>query len=140
MLKKIIIYWLAKCLSRTEKALSGISLPDAGQILFISKSIGTVAATAFAKQHSVPARQLLFTPLADINRYVEDGNGLVFYGSGDSFADPDVIADICAARHLEAHCIEGANHSLETGHVASGLKNLRRVMDRVEAEIAAKGI
>lgn len=24
---------------------------------------------------------------------MEDGNGLVFYGSGDPFADPDVIAD-----------------------------------------------
>ena len=123
---------LTLCMNRTDKALRGISLQDTSRILFISKSIGTVAATAYADRHGIPARQILFTPLADIGRYVKDGNGLVFYGNADPFANPDEIAKLCETHRLEAHCIERANHSLETGRVSEDLANLRNIMERVE--------
>lgn len=123
---------LSLCMNRTDEALRGISLQETDSILFISKSIGTVAATAYAKQYSLPARQLLFTPLADIGRYVKDGNGLVFYGNADPFADPDEIAKFCETHRLKAHCIEHANHSLETGRVTEDLANLQSIMRQVE--------
>lgn len=123
---------LSLCINRTDEALRGITLQETDRVLFISKSIGTVAATAYAKQYNLPARQLLFTPLADITRYVNDGNGLVFYGNADPFADADEIAKLCETHRLEAHCIEHANHSLETGRVAEDLSNLQSIMKRVE--------
>lgn len=105
---------------------------ERADIVFISKSIGTVAASLFAKRHGIAVRQIYFTPLEYIEHFAEADNGLVFYGDADPFANPREIARIAEALHLEAHCFANANHSLETGDVLDDIANLQKVMQIVE--------
>ncbi len=127
---------LAECLARTEKVYDGLhDKQDICDHLFISKSIGTVVATAFAKEKGLKVKQICFTPLEYIDDYIEDGNGIIFYGDGDPYADPDQVAAICKKRKLEAHCFANANHSLETGDVVNDIENIQKVMKRVDEVI-----
>ena len=131
---------LGECLNRTEKQLEGVDLEAAERVFFVSKSIGTVVSTAYARKKGIKAEQILFTPLEYISNFAEDGNGVVFYGSADPYADPAAIARICAEKHLETHVLESANHSLETGEVPLDIGNLRAVMERVEEIVSGRNI
>ncbi len=131
---------LGECLKRAENVLADVDLDGAESVLFVSKSIGTVVATAYAKMKSLDAKQILLTPLEAIRNFVEEENGLVFYGNADPFAEADVIAQICKEKHLEAHCLENTNHSLETGDVMTNIENLKRVMQIIEDLVAQKSI
>ena len=130
--KQFLLNTLEYCLDKTGKKLECVDLEKADNVLFISKSIGTVVATAYADRHGINARQICFTPLEFIDRFVKEGNGLIFYGSADPYADPKMISDICRNKKLTANCIEDANHSLETGDVIKDMENLISVMRKVE--------
>ena len=120
------------CLDKTDEKLKSIDLEKTDRVLFISKSIGTVVATAYADRHGIEAKQICFTPLEFIDRFIKDGNGLIFYGSADPYADVNMISDICRNKKLTAYCIEDANHSLETGDVLKDIDNLLSVMKKVK--------
>lgn len=131
---------LKKCIDSAEKTLADIELNASEDILFISKSIGTVIAAAVAKRHSASVRQICFTPIEQFGDFIEEGNGLVFYGGSDPFANPDVIGQICRKKSLEAYRIDGANHSLEVNDVKKDIENLAFVMDKVTDKITDKSI
>ena len=59
----------AELYRQAEAALSEISWEDCSGILFISKSIGTVIAAAYAQSHGIKAKHLLYTPLAETFRF-----------------------------------------------------------------------
>ncbi len=120
-----------KCIESSERILADIDFGSSEDTVFISKSIGTVIAAAVAKRHSASIRQICFTPIEQFGDFIEEGNGLVFYGGSDPFANPDVIGQICREKSLEAYRIDGANHSLEVNDVKKDIENLAFVMDRV---------
>ena len=130
--KEFLLSTLEYCLNRTDEKLKDVDLAGSEKVLFISKSIGTVVATAYADRQDIDTKQICFTPLEFIDRFIKDNNGLVFYGSADPYANPQMIADICKTKKLTAYCIEDANHSLETGDVLKDIDNLGYVMDKVK--------
>lgn len=104
------------------------------EMLFISKSIGTVVAACFAKEKGIDAKQIYFSPLVHFGMYASD-EGIAFYGDADPLADADEIEKICADKKIAAYRISGGNHSLETGDTDIDLKNLSMIMDRVKEYI-----
>ena len=50
-------------LEQAEKILQDICWEEYEDILFVSKSIGTVISSAFARRHQLSAKNILFTPL-----------------------------------------------------------------------------
>ena len=48
---------------QTEQALQDIDWNSYGSILFISKSIGTVIASAYASRHNIKGKSILFTQM-----------------------------------------------------------------------------
>ena len=129
---------LDTCLKKTEHVLQDIGdLKDAKPV-FISKSIGTVVACAYAKEHGIAARQLCFSPLAFIGDYVSIGGAVLFYGDGDPFADYRDIERIAEEKDLPTFRVSGGNHSLETGDVDTDIDNLRAMMQRVEQENSSR--
>lgn len=132
-----LVELLKEGLTRTEAALSDYDITSEDNILFLSKSIGTVVATAYARKKGIVVKQILFTPLEYISNFIEKGNGLVFYGDHDPYAKPDDIIRIGRTYQLEMHCIKGANHSLEAGDVLYNIDELKKVMQRVDEEIKA---
>ena len=119
------------CLTITEKTLVKFGDLSSDDILFISKSIGTVVATAYAAKNNVNAGQICFSPLEMIEGYVKEEGAVLFYGNADPFADCRIIERIAKEKKLEMFCTEGGNHSLETGDTFTDIDNLKKMMERV---------
>lgn len=117
-----------KALSDAERELDGEKLREAGDVLFISKSIGTVAAAAWARRHGIPARQILYTPVAETFEFAGKGSGIVFHGTADPWVTTETVKEGCRRAELPLFITEGANHSLETGNVQTDLANLQIIM------------
>ena len=101
-------------------------------IVFFSKSVGTVVALSYAAEHGLGAAQILFTPLAETFRFpVIVGNAVAFHGTGDPWAVTEQIVQICEEKKIPLHLTPGANHSLECGKVKKDLKTIRDTMKKV---------
>ncbi len=119
---------LEYCLEITQKALKDVIDKQNDEIIFISKSIGTVVATAYAKRHGINAGQICFSPLEMIEPYVNEGGAVLYYGDADPYADPKEIERISEEKHLATFCVYGGNHSLETGDVSKDIDNLSKII------------
>ncbi len=148
-------------IERTVEILKDTRLSDpavckTGDILFISKSIGTAVATAYAARHlnlascsntnstnsstsdtasrnaGNPIRHILFTPLELTFKYAAPSCGIAFNGTRDNWADWNKVANLCKQADIPLMTFKDANHSLETGHPLTDIKNLHEAMEVVE--------
>ena len=120
-----------RCLQITEEALAAYGDLSKDQVLFIGKSIGTVVACGYAKAKDIDARQILFSPLSQIEPYVKKQRAILFYGDQDPLAHWADIERIAKEKELGAFRIKGGNHSLETGDVPTDIEKLRRMMEEL---------
>ena len=124
-------------LAQTEDMLREIDWTQYGQILLIAKSVGTVAATAYASAHNLPCRHILFTPVEDTFA-VQIQHAVAFHGTADPWAETDRIKSLCAAARIPLYITENANHSLETGDIEVDIRSLETVMRQVKAYMLAE--
>ena len=132
--------FLKEALDICLKRIDGV-IPDPAELavhdtVFISKSIGTVAACAYAHKHSLDVPQLCFSPLEMIEGFVKKNGAVLFYGDADPFADPASIEKIAKDKSLMAVKIAGGNHSLETGDIFTDIDNMKLMMERVKRELS----
>ena len=137
---KKIMEMLSKCVKLVERDLSAYDLSQFDDILFISKSVGTVVAAAFAKRKRIKVKHIFFTPLKAIDKFIEENSGIVFYGNRDPISGVASIKDVCDRLHLEGHLIKGGNHSLETDDIETDLDNLKQIILKVEDYLADNNI
>ena len=130
---------------QAEDILRGVDWPAYGDVVFFSKSVGTVVALSYAAEHGIDARQVLFTPLVETFRFPvtagtegagEPGNGggsltpgaIAFHGTKDPWAVTEDMIRICGQKKVPLYLTENANHSLECGKAMKDLKTIRKVM------------
>ncbi len=114
-------------LDQAETLLKDIEWSQYDEILFVSKSVGTVVAGAYAQKHNVPCRHVLFTPVeASFSFGIKDA--IAFHGTSDPWANSDAIRNACQVAGIHLYITENANHSLETGDVDADISNMRSVM------------
>lgn len=101
------------------------------EILFISKSVGTAIAARYAREHNIPCRHILYTPLAETFAF-HPRNGIAFTGTADPWVTTAVIQQKCQEHQIPLFLYEGANHSLETGDVFRNLDILKEVMQKTK--------
>ena len=111
-------------LEQAETLLREIRWNEYAEILFIGKSVGTVACAAFARKHRIPCRQILFTPV-EATFHFAGGRSVVLHGTADPWAETGKIEACCRKMNIPIHEVSGANHSLETGNVETDLEILR---------------
>lgn len=126
---------MEKCMVMTDDALSDLGDLSGDEVVFISKSIGTVVATAYAARKGINARQICFSPLEMIGDHINEGGGILFYGDADPYADYRAIERVAADKKLEMRRIIGGNHSLETGNIFADMENLKIMMQLVAGYI-----
>lgn len=126
---------LKVCLDKTQKVLEDLGDLTGDDVLFISKSIGTVVATAYAKKKSLHAKQICFSPLEMIEEYVEDEGAVLFCADADPYAKYSELERIAACKKLSMHTIKGGNHSLETGDISVDIDNLKLMMKHIDTVI-----
>lgn len=98
--------------ARTELVLEEIDWGQYEDILFISKSIGTAIAAAYAQKHGISCRNVYFTPLLQTFDYAPQF-GPVFHGTCDTRAETAAIRQKCQELSLPLYLVENASHSLE---------------------------
>ncbi len=126
---------LDKCLKMTEEQLKGCEDLSQCEVVFISKSIGTVVAAAYERKNDLTVKQICFSPLAIIGNHVRKNGAVLFYGDNDPFADYRDIEKIATEKDLEKVRIEGGNHSLETGDVIRDIRNLEMIIQHVDESL-----
>ena len=124
--------------AQAEDALKEIRWGEYDSILFVSKSVGTAIAAAYANRHSVNCRNVFYTPV-ELTFREEPRNGIAFTGTGDPWVETGIVAKGCADAGLPLTILEGGNHSLETADPMRNLDILRQVMEVTGAYIDCAG-
>lgn len=125
-----------EALTATEMMLMGYNWMRYEEILFVSKSIGTAVACAYAEKFNIRCRNIYYTPLEQTFS-CSPQPGIVFHGTADPWAKTDMIKEKCRAYDLPLHIIEGTNHSLEVADdTEKNIQNLMRIMALTEKYIA----
>ena len=127
-----------EALAGTETLLVKYDWMQYEEILFLSKSIGTAVACAYAQKYKIRCKNIYFTPLEQTFFY-HPQPGIVFHGTADPWAKTEVIEEKCREFSLPLHIVEGTNHSLEgADDTGKNLQNLIRIMGVTESYIAGE--
>ena len=119
---------------QAEDILAEVDWSAYSDILFFSKSVGTVVALSYAAEHGIGARQVLYTPLAETFRFpVDPAAAIAFHGTADPWAKTEEITRICEEKGISLYLTEGANHSLECGKAEHDIRTISDVMRTVES-------
>lgn len=122
---------------QTEQLLKDLDWSSYGEILFISKSIGTVIASAYISKYNLVAKSILFTPLTETFQFSLSG-AIVFHGTSDPWAKTPSICTLAEQKEVPVFLIENANHSLETEDILNNLSILRTTMEHVKHFISGE--
>lgn len=98
------------------------------QVIFISKSLGTIVAGEVHEKLDIPIRHLFLTPIKDTIPYINKFNGLVVYGTKDEVFNDQLAKHINIDEVREVIEIPNANHSLESNDVAESIEILGRIV------------
>lgn len=113
---------------QAEAALSDIDWTEYKDILFISKGIGTIIATSYAKKYGLDgAKHILFTPLVQTFSFTTD-NSIAFMGYADSWSNANEIHDLSSRHILACHLYDKCNHSLECDDAIENIDILKGIM------------
>jgi hypothetical protein len=99
------------------------SLPEYEQLLFISKSMGTVIAGKVAAETGMSQKisHLFLTPVAESIPYIKQSRGSIIYGGSDPLFTQQHSAELSGLKQVRVYRIDDANHSLEVGSVNESL-------------------
>ncbi|MFG1731046.1 alpha/beta hydrolase [Paenibacillus sp. 843] len=98
------------------------------QVVFISKSLGTIVAGEVHGKLEIPIKHLFLTPIKDTIHYINKFNGLVVYGTKDEVFHRELADQINIDKVREVIEIPNANHSLETNNVEESIEILSKLV------------
>lgn len=99
------------------------SLPDYEQLLFISKSMGTIIAGKVASEPGVGEKvsHLFLTPVPESLPFIRQSRGSVIYGGSDPMFTGQYPAELSSMKQVRVYRIDDANHALEVDSVNESL-------------------
>ncbi|TVX96327.1 alpha/beta hydrolase [Cohnella terricola] len=97
------------------------------EVVFISKSLGTVVAGEVHCKLQRPIRHLFLTPLIETIPFINRSCGIVIYGSNDPFFKPEDAGRIDLSGDIRRIEIPNADHAFETGDVQENIAILQRL-------------
>ena len=112
---------------QAERQLEQVDWQQYEEVLFISKSIGTAVAAAYAMRHRIPCKNIWYTPLAQTFDFAPR-EGIAFTGTADPWVKNAEIKALCAKAQIPLYEYEDANHSLEVGDAVENLRILEDVI------------
>lgn len=126
--------------AQAETELADIAWEEYGDVLFVSKSIGTIIAASYAQKHGLRrAGHVLYTPLAQTFLYAPD-DAIGFIGTADPWSDTEEIVRLSEESHIPLTVYEGCNHSLECPDTLENLETLMDVMRKTRDYIGSRTV
>ena len=120
--------------TQAKDQLKDVDWTEYDEILFLSKSIGTVVAAAYAKEKNIKCKQVFMTPLALTFAYAPKP-GIAFTGTADNWVDYRIVVEECDRYGIPLQIYDNANHSLETEDLERNLQILGDVMQRIKSYV-----
>ena len=121
-----------------ERRMREVEISRYDEIVFVSKSIGTVIASIYDSAAPFSARHLMFTPLIQAFENHKHSGSLVFYTDADPYQESGEIEDACQKEGVKSVLIENTNHSLETGNTLEDLERMKLIMNIVKKYLMKK--
>lgn len=121
--------------AQAEELLCNVNFKEYESVLFISKSIGTVVAAAYDKDHAINAEHIYFTPVPQTFSFVREESGIVLHGLNDPWCETVVVEENCQRLYLTLKTFEGADHSLETENCLRDLEIMNQIFDCLKDRI-----
>lgn len=116
--------------SQAEAELADMVWDDYEEVLFVSKSVGTIIAASYAKKYGLSrARHILYTPLAQTFQFAPK-QAVAFIGTADPWSDTEEIIRLAKENQIPITVYEGCNHSLECDDTMKNIENLRDIMQK----------
>lgn len=112
---------------QAEEALKEVDFGEYDEILFVSKSVGTIIASAYAHNHKINCAQVLYTPLEYTFDYPH-GKACAFIGTSDPWSNVDKVIEKAKQSAIPIHVYDNLNHSLEGDDVIKNIEILNDVM------------
>ena len=106
---------LAFAMRAVKRQLDGIAFADYEDVVWISKSLGTVCAALTEKELGVTTRHLLLTPVPDALKLLRPGANVIamVLGTQDRFLTGEAMAEFCADRGYRYCIINDVGHNLK---------------------------
>lgn len=112
---------------QAEEALNEYKFTDSDEVLFISKSVGTIIASAYAHRHNIKCKHILYTPLKYTYAYPLS-TGIAYIGTADPWSDVNEVVRLSESQGIPIRVFDGLNHSLEGEDTIENLKILNTIM------------
>lgn len=98
-----------------KRQLSEVDFAEYGDVVWISKSLGTILAALFEEEYACVPRQLYLTPLPETLRLIRPESSILalVLGTQDRFLTGDALAKFCEERNARCCIIDGVDHSLK---------------------------
>ena len=124
--------FVKQCVETAAASLRETDLSGFSDILFISKSIGTVVAAYLAESLGTKVRHVFFTPLEETFGAAKAYCAIAFNGTKDNWADWEKVVALAGEKGVPITTVEGANHSLETGDAVADIRILGDTINSVK--------
>ncbi len=126
--------------TQAAEQLDDMDLDGYEDIIFVSKSIGTVASSTYVAEHDLDIRQIWYTPLLEAfdacGGEVENGSIIAFIGTDDERSNVSQVRIKANTLEIELHMYEDCGHSLERDDDAGTQEVLDDVMKSTSEYIA----
>ena len=125
--------------AQAEAQLADVDFAAYAKVLFVSKSVGTIIASAYAQKleetgTEAELRHILYTPLEATYNFAPK-HAAAFIGTADPWSDVPAVLRMSEAQGVPMHVYENANHSLETADTMQNLNILQDVVEKTKAII-----
>lgn len=115
--------------------LDAIDFSGYEDILFISKSIGTVIAAKYSREILTDIRNVYMTPLLETMEFAASGN-VAFHGNKDPLVDTEELERLCGESGVKLYIYEGGNHSIETENISHNIEIVADIITKIQLMIS----
>lgn len=122
-------------MEQTAALLKDVDFHAYDTLLFISKSVGTAVASAYASQQHLTTHNVFYTPVEASFEFMNQ-NGIVFTGTKDPWVELAIVEENCQKRKLPLFITQDGNHSLETGDALLDLEHMNEIMKQTRQYIS----
>ena len=122
---------------KANESVKEISWLEYEEVLFVSKSIGTVVAGKISSELKLPIKNIYLTPVNETLPFM-NCNAIAFSGKKDPMIDTSLLISECDNKKIQLYLYEECNHSMESGVIKEDLNTLSEIIDKCEKYIKNK--
>jgi len=98
-----------------KRQLAHVPFSDYEDVVFVSKSLGTILAAQYERDNDMLPRHLYLTPLNKTLMLMRPESRVIamVLGTEDRFLTGRALMSFCEPRNIVCHLVEGVNHNLK---------------------------